>query len=60
MANSVAEARAAARAALDAAGERQKQIDSLIAEKQKVLDRLQEERANKGRGRPNARGGWGV
>ena len=43
-----------ARAALDAAGERQRKIDSLIAEKQKVLDALAEQRANKGRGRPNA------
>lgn len=43
-----------ARAALEAAGERQKRIDELVAEKQARLDKLAADRANKGRGRPNA------
>ena len=43
----------AARAALEAAGARQQEIDKLIAKHQAVLDELAAERANKGRGRPN-------
>ena len=43
-----------ARAALAAAGERQKTIDDLIAKSQAELDRLAAVRANKGRGRPNS------
>lgn len=43
----------AARAELEAAGERQREINKLIAKSQKVLDELAAERANKGRGAPN-------
>ena len=41
------------RAALDAAGERQRKIDQLIAEEQAKLDVMKQARADKGRGRPN-------
>ena len=42
-----------ARAALDAAGERQAKIDSLIAEEQKKLDSIKEARMSRGSGRPS-------
>ena len=41
-------------AALAKAGEQQQEIDELIAKAQSGLDKLAEERANKGRGRPNS------
>ena len=44
----------AASAALDAAGARQAKIDEQIALVQLKLDKLKEEKLNKGRGRPNA------
>ena len=40
-------------AALEAAGERQREIDRLIGVQQAILDELTEQRRNKGRGRPN-------
>ena len=42
-----------ARADLDAASVRQEKIDRLIVEQQHILDQLEAERKNKGRGRPN-------
>ena len=44
----------AARAALDAAGARQKKIDDLIAEQQARLNAIDKTRQNRGRGRPPA------
>ena len=44
----------AARSELETAGERQREIDGLIAVENKKLEALAAERAAKGRGRPNA------
>ena len=53
-ANMDAPAVVAAQADLAAAGERQVQINALIAGKQATLDKMAAERSVKGRGRPNA------